>query len=138
MALSADRNTPCRGPEGGARRVRYPQKGSTTIYKGGIVMLLAGYAAPGADTSGGLVVGVAEETVANAGADGATYVNVMCGMSFRFVGSGIAAADVGKTAYVSDDLTVADSDPGNSVVAGAIEELESANVVWVRIEGKVA
>jgi hypothetical protein len=120
------------------RHVRYPVKGATTIYKGTIVMLVAGYAAPGADTSGGLVVGVALETVVNAGSDGASFVNVVCGGSFRFAGSSIVAADVGKTAYVSDDQTVADSNPGNSVVAGAVEELESANVVWVRIEGKVS
>lgn len=138
MAASADRATPMRGPEGGMRRRRYPQKGSTTIYKGTIVMILAGYLAPGADASGGLVVGVAEETSVNGGADGAAYVNVVCGASFRFVGSSIAAADVGKTAYVADDITVADGDPGNSVVAGVIDELESTDVVWVRIEGKVA
>lgn len=138
MAASADRATPIRGPEGGMRRRRYPQKGSTTIYKGTIVMILAGYLAPGADTSGGLVVGVAEETVVNAGADGATTVNVVCGASFRFVGSSIVAADVGKTCYVADDITVADTDPGNTVVAGVIDELESTNVVWVRIEGKVS
>lgn len=138
MALSADRATPLRGPEGGMRRRRYPVKGSTTIYKGGIVMILSGYAAPGANTSGGLVVGVAEDTVVNGGADGAAYVNTVCSASFRFVGSGIVAADVGKTAYVSDDQTVADTDPGNTVVAGVIDELEDTNVVWVRIEGKVA
>lgn len=138
MAASADRATPIRGPEGGMRRRRYPVKGSTTIYKGTIVMILSGYAAPGADTSGGLVVGVAEEKVVNGGADGAATVNVICGASFRFAGSSIVAADVGKTAYVSDDQTVADTNPGNAVVAGVIDELESTDVVWVRIEGKVA
>jgi hypothetical protein len=138
MAASADRSTPYRGPEGGMRRRRFPQKGSTTIYKGTIVMILAGYLAPGADTSGGLVVGVAEETSTNSGADGAAFVNVVCGASFRFAGSSIVAADVGKTCYVADDVTVADSDPGNSVVAGVVDELETTDVVWVRIEGKVA
>ncbi len=136
MAASADRSTPVRHPEGGMRRVRYPVKGSTTIYKGTIVMIVSGYLAPGADTTGGLVVGVAQEKVVNGGADGAAYCIVDCGAAWRFAGSGIVAADVGKTAYVSDDITVTDT-TGNAVVAGFIEELESTDVVWVYI-GKVS
>lgn len=120
------------------RRVRYPVGTAKTIYKGTMVMLVAGYAMPAADTAGGRVVGVAEEYVTNPGADGAKFVDVMCAGSWRFVGSSVAAADVGKVCYAADDITVADADPGNAVVAGVIEELESANVVWVRIEGKVS
>lgn len=133
MAATANRATKCRHPEGGMRRVRYPVKGSTTIYKGTMVALTAGYLAPAADAAGAKVVGVAQEKVVNAGADGAAYCMVDSGGAWRFVGSSIVAADVGKIAYVSDDITVQDATGTNSIVAGLIEELESANVVWVYI-----
>jgi hypothetical protein len=132
-AATANRSTPIRHPEGAVFRVRYPVATAVTIYKGTIVMLVAGYLKPAADAAGGIVVGVAQEKVVNAGADGAAYCDVDCNNSWRFVGSGIVAADVGKTAYVADDQTVQDATGTNSIVAGFIEELESANVVWVRI-----
>lgn len=132
-ALAAERNTPIRHPEGGMQRVRYPVKASAVIYNGALVMLLAGYLAPAADTSGGLVVGIAQESVTGTAADGGAFCLVDSGCAARLVGSGIVAADVGKTAYVADDQTVQDATGTNSVVAGFIEELEAANIVWVRI-----
>jgi hypothetical protein len=132
-ALAKNRSTKCRHPEGGMQRVRYPVKAATTIYQGSIVMLLAGYLAPAADAAGGIVVGVAQEKVVNAGADGAATCMVDSGGAWRFAGSGIVAADVGKTAYVADDQTVQDATGTNSIIAGFIEELESTDVVWVRI-----
>jgi hypothetical protein len=136
MAASADRKTPIRHSEGGARRTVYPVKATSQIYKGTMVCLNAGYAVAAADTSGFLCVGVAEENVLGGAADGDKKINVLSGAAFRFAGASIVAADVGKTAYVSDDQTVADA-AGNGVVAGFVEELESTDVVWVYI-GKVS
>jgi hypothetical protein len=134
MAAATDRMTPCRHPEAARLQVAYPVAADAVIWKGAMVMLVAGYAVPAADTAGGIVVGVAEHSMDNTGGDDGD-IDVVCasGNAFRFVGSGIVAADVGKPAYVADDITVADATGTNGVVAGVIEELESANVVWVYI-----
>jgi hypothetical protein len=134
-ALAANRATPVRGPEGRILRTRFPVKGATTIYKGSIVAINAGYLAPAADAAGLIVVGVAQEKVVNAGADGAAFCYVDCGAVFRFASTGVVAADVGKIAYVADDQTVQDATGTNSIIAGRIMELETTDVVWVRIEG---
>src|SRR5262249_25649469 len=136
MAASKDRATPIRNPEGGAKRGVFPVKGSTTIYKGTLVALNAGYAAPAADTSGLLVVGIAEEQVINAGADGAVSINVLRSVSALLATTGVVIGDVGKTAYVSDDQTVTDA-PGNAVIAGFIEEYVTSATAWVAV-GKVS
>lgn len=133
MAASANRTTPSRHPEAARLAVAYPVKGSTTIYKGTLVMLVAGYAQPAADATGGVVVGVADEKVVNAGSDGDKTIVVNSGAAFQFTGSGIVAGDVGKVAYVTDDSTVQDAATTYGIVAGVIEQLESANVVWIYI-----
>jgi hypothetical protein len=132
MAAAADRTTPCRHPEAARFLVSYPVATGVTIYKGTLVMILAGYANPAADTAGGIVVGVAEEHVANAGADGAVRILVGSANAWFLANSGIVAADVGKIAYVSDDQTVSDATGTNGVVAGVIEELETGGV-WVNV-----
>jgi hypothetical protein len=134
-AATTDRATRIRHPEGSVHRVVYPVKGSTTIFKGTLVALTAGYLAPAADAAGAKVVGVAQEKVVNAGADGAKTCAVDSGAAWEFAASSVAAADVGKTAYVVDDQTVGDATGTNSIVAGVIEERNAAGTkVWVRIQ----
>jgi hypothetical protein len=133
MAASADRATMCRHPEGGMQRVRYPVKASAVIYKGAMVMILAGYLTPAADTAGGKVVGVAQESVTGTGADGGVYCLVDRGGSWKFVGSSVAAADVEKIAYIVDDVTVGDAANTNGVAAGTIEEIDADGGIWVNI-----
>ena len=61
----------------GAKVIAVPVKGSTTIYQGALVALDAdGYAIPGKKAENLTAVGRAEETVANAGADGELVVRV--------------------------------------------------------------
>lgn len=133
-ATAADRSTPCRHPEAARLLVRYPMAASGVVWKGALVMLTAGYAATAVAAAGIIVVGVAEETVDNStGSDGDKFVLVSSGNSFRFVGSSIVAADVGKPAYLADNQTVQDAAGTYGNVVGIIEELESANVVWVYI-----
>lgn len=133
-AIAVDRSTPCRHPEAARLLVSYPVAASSIVYKGALVMLDAGYAKTAAAASGVIVVGVAESTVDNsAGSNGTLSVLVSSGNAFRFVGSGIVAADVGKPAYLTDNQTVQDAVGTYGIVVGVIEELESANVVWVYI-----
>ncbi len=69
----------------------------------------------------------------SAGSAGALTVNVRKGL-FRFANDGsVARADIGGTAYVVDDQTVADND-GSSTrsVAGTIKDVD-ADGVWIKI-----
>jgi hypothetical protein len=95
----------------------------------------AGYAVPAADVAGNQFVGVAVSEANNvAGANGAINVTVHRTGVHNFAASGLAATNVGDTAYVSDDNTIAVSDPGNTVICGKIVGVDSATSCWVMIE----
>ena len=132
-AASAERNTPEK--TGGA--YGEPVKGSTKIYKGTLIVLNAGYAAPGSTATGLIALGRAEETVDNSsGADGAKNIRVKPGV-FRFANSGsadaIAQADAGADCYIVDDQTVAKtSGTSTRSRAGKIDSVDSVGV-WVLI-----
>lgn len=131
-ALSAARNTPERDGE----VFDFPVKGSTTVYQGSLVALNAGYAAPGAAATSRIAVGRAEDTVVNAGSDGAVSVRVKRGI-FCFgnssAGDLIAQANVGATCYILDDQTVALTDgAGARSAAGKIVAVDAVGV-WVQI-----
>ncbi len=65
----------------GAKVIAVPVKGGTTIYQGALVALDAsGYAIPGKKAESLTAVGRAEETVANAGADGELVIRVARGV----------------------------------------------------------
>ncbi len=133
-ALSADRSTPTRHPEGGRRLVSYPQATGTTIYKGAIVAVTAatGYARPAADVAGLKVVGVAMEQSVNAGADGARRVLVACGAAFKLA-TALTQAAVSSTVVVADDQTVTSAAVAvNDIPVGMMEELDGTSA-WVYI-----
>lgn len=112
--------------------ISYPVKGATTIYKGSLVVLNGGYAAPGTTATGLIAVGRAEETVVNAGADGAKTVEVKPGI-FPWVnaaGDPILAANLEGLCYITDDQTVNITATGKSV-AGRVVKLETG-IAWVR------
>lgn len=128
-ALTAERDTPVR--DGAYLSLT---QGSNTIYAGSMVALdSSGVALPAADASGYIVVGRAERTSANVGADySATKTITVRRGVFRWAnGSSLAAADIGDLAYVSDDQTVA-SPTGltHDVVAGLIVDVDASGV-WV-------
>ncbi len=132
-ALAKDRSTPTRHPEGGRRIVSYPVKAATTIFKGSLVSLIAGFAKPSADAASEKVMGVALEQVVNTGADGAKRILVACGAAFKLNVNTVTAAAVGTTATVSDDNTVTLAATSvNDQNVGMIEELESDGA-WVYI-----
>jgi hypothetical protein len=109
-----------------------------TIYKGALVMLnSAGYAVEGADTSGGVFMGVADETADNAaGADGAISIRVRTTGVYAFAYSGtLNQASIGTKCYIVDDNTVAAAaTTTNDVLCGHVVGLKAAGVAWVRID----
>lgn len=99
-----------------------PVKGATTIYGGALVCLDAtGYAVPGAVATTLTAMGIAEETVVNAGADGAKTVVVRTSageLDHLLENDGtnaVAITHVGKDVYVQDDQTVCSLATGRSV-----------------------
>lgn len=130
-ALTAERNTPQMADVQRAP-LYLPVKGSTKIYKGSLVALNAGYAAPGATATSRIACGRAKTTVDNTGADGAKYIEVEEGI-FKWVndaGDPILAANLGATVYITDDQTVSVTSTGKSA-AGKIVKLDSDGA-WVR------
>lgn len=114
-----------------------PVKASTKIFDGSIVVLDAGYLAPGRTATGLIAHGVADETVDNStGAAGAKRCEVQQGI-FKFANSSagdlIAQADVGADCYIVDDQTVAKTDgTGTRSKAGRIHGVDTDGV-WVQI-----
>jgi hypothetical protein len=116
----------------------YKMAANTTIYKGALVMVNAtGYAVPGADTAGGLFVGVAYETRSNGATAGATVILVEKAGEYLYNFGGTATqATVGQVVKISDDNTV-HTTTANSVACGYVTEFVSASSVRVRIDRSV-
>ena len=134
MALSADRNTP--RVEGPIRR--RPVAADTVIYTGALVAQNAsGNAVPGSTATGLTALGRAEARADNTGGSaGDVTVQVRRGI-FRFNNSSsadlIEGDDIGKTAYIVDDETVALTDGSSSrSAAGTIYDVDDLGV-WVEI-----
>lgn len=132
MALTKERDTPRRA----GIDSEYGVLADAVIYKGAFVVLTAaGYAAPGSVATTLKAVGRAKETVDATGlASGVAKVKVEAG-TFRWANHGThtcTIADIGNTAYVVDDETVARTDgTGTRSAAGTIVDVD-ANGVWVR------
>ncbi|PIW54598.1 MAG: hypothetical protein COW16_10435 [Sphingomonadales bacterium CG12_big_fil_rev_8_21_14_0_65_65_10] len=132
VALTESRLTPKRD---GARFSR-PVAAGATIFGGAIVALTAaGLATPGATAVGLTVDGIAKADADNSsGAAGDIAVEVEKGV-FRFANSAgadeITAAEIGDTAYLVDDQTVAKTDGAASrSTAGKIVDVD-AQGVWI-------
>ena len=124
-----------------------PQKGSTTLFQGGIVCLNAsGYALPASASAVLIAAGVARsndglDRWANTGADGASTVDYDEGV-FGFAnsagGDAITIADVGKPCWLVDDQTVAKtSGVGARSPAGRVFDVQGA-VVFVHISKEIS
>jgi hypothetical protein len=110
------------------------QKSGTTIWQGAMVVLNAGMLAPATTATGLVVVGRAQYTSVNAGADGSVSAKAETGI-FKWgnssAGDAITAADRGKDCYIVDDQTVAKTDgTGTRSRAGEIFEVDTDGV-WV-------
>jgi len=126
MALTAPRNTPRQDAP------LLSVTASATCHGGGMVSLLTatGLAVPSGTASSGRAVGVAERSAAS----GETF-DVRIGR-FRFNNSAdadaIAKKDIGATAYIVDDETVALLATGGRAIAGVISDVDSVGV-WVTV-----
>lgn len=143
MALAAERSTLSRSAIPRASR-GWPQKGSTKIFKGALVAIAAGYAAPGATATGRAAVGRAKRSTDTTGiADGGIPKDLSGNLysqalveieegTFKWLNSGtdaVVAADVGFTVYIEDDQTVSHTLTGKTA-AGKCVGLDSDGV-WV-------
>lgn len=132
-ALTQDRQTPHRA----ARDFSFPVAATTKIYGGAIVCITStGYATKGSTSTTLKAVGIADSAADNsAGANGDARVKVKRG-TFKFGNSAstdqITLADVGASAYIVDDQTVAKTNGSNTrSVAGIIRDVEADGSVWV-------
>lgn len=129
----ADRNTPYKDGE----LVSFLVATGTTIEAGKMVSVnSSGYAIPAADTASTIVVGVAQETVVNAGANGAAGVTVRRGKAFKMANgtTAVTQAGVGGNVVVQDAATVTTAAAAtNDIVAGKCLGVESDGV-WVFIQ----
>ena len=132
-ALTEARLTPKRDGKTFAR----PVAAGEVIYEGALSCLSAtGFATPGATSTTLTADGVAKSTVDNSdGADGDLTVEVERIVS-RFANSAgadeITAAEIGDTAYIVDDQTVAKTDgTGTRSAAGEIVDVD-AQGVWIK------
>lgn len=131
-ALTQDRQTPRRA----SHEFVFPVAAATKIYGGSLVCLNAtGYATKGATSTTLKCVGMADGMADNsAGANGDIRVKVKRGC-YKFANSAstdqITLADVGASAYIVDDQTVAKTS-GSSTrsIAGTIRDVE-ADGVWI-------
>ena len=128
----AERNTPWKDGE----LISLPVATNTTIEAGKIVSVNSGgYAIPAADTASTIVVGVAQESVVNAGANGAASVVVRRLKAFKFANgtTAVTQAGVGGNVVVQDAATVTTAAAAtNDIVVGKCLAVESDGV-WVYI-----
>ncbi len=135
-ALTAGRRTPRRNGD----RVSHPLAAGAAVFGGGLVCLDAsGWLVPGAAATGLTCVGVAAETVSNAGgAAGAARADVDRYGAHRFdndAADPVGRTRIGKPAYMVDDHTLAataGNDGGNPTrsAAGTVIDVD-ADGVWI-------
>lgn len=136
-ALAAAKNVKQLGTGGEPVSVPLPVATATTIYKGSLVCDNgSGYAIPASTATTQIAVGVAKETVVNAGANGAKTVEVERGC-FRFenssAGDAIAIAQRYDVCWIVDDQTVAKTNGSSTRSrAGIIMDVDDYGV-WVLV-----
>lgn len=133
MALTKDKNVPARA----ATHVSHPVKAGAKIYAGALVVLDAGFGAPGRTGLGLVAVGRAERFVDNtAGADGDAHVLIKREGAFRadnLATDLVDRAHIGTDCYLVDDCTVAATaggDPATRSRAGRVVDVDDDGV-WV-------
>lgn len=133
-ALTQDRQTPRRA----SHEFSFPVEAATKIYGGALVCInSSGRATKGAVSTTLKCVGVADALADNStGAAGAINVKTKRG-TYKFGNSAssdlITLADIGASAYIVDDQTVAKTNGGSTrSVAGTIRDVESDGV-WIEI-----
>ncbi len=130
-ALTKDRNTPKRSGD----NYNDPVAAGVKCFAGGIAVLNAtGYAAPGTTATGLVARGIFQDYADNsAGADGDLSVDIEPEIARLENDGSITRANIGDTAYIVDDQTVAATDGGGTrSAAGEIKDVD-ADGVWVQV-----
>ena len=138
-ALTAVRNTKKWGSDAFPETISLKVAAGVKIFKGSLVCIAAGFAAPGSTSANVIAIGRAEATVDNtSGLAGALNIDVRRGL-FNWANSTgadlITQANVGQTAFVVDDQTVALTNAGGTrAKAGLILYVDQFGV-WVETNG---
>lgn len=114
----------------------YPVEAGESIVQGALVMVdTDGYLTHAVDTANCKVVGIADESVTNSGADGAAFCRVKSGVSVKIAASSVASYTFdAPLLYVVDNNTVDETTPANSVKAGLhVPPYISTTEVWMYI-----
>lgn len=127
MALSANKDAEIRED----KKLELLVEDNVHIYRGAAVCAnAAGYAIPGADGAGNVFLGMAAEEVDNTltgHTQGGKHVLLERRGSAVMSKAVAAQTDVGLTAYISDDTTVALVDPGNTVIMGTVVDVPDSS-----------
>jgi hypothetical protein len=112
------------------QRFTDPVKAAVNIFAGAMVVLDAGFAAPGRTAVGLKARGVAAAAANNSlGAAGAISVEVNKGVFMMLNDGSINRTHIGGSAYIVDDQTVAATDgTGTRSLAGEIMDVEATGV----------
>jgi len=132
MALSANRYT--KNIVGDV--IEIPVYTGVRIFAGGFVCVNTGhgYAIPGADASGNLCMGIAEDEADNRyGASGDIVVRVRRSGVYLMAATSIAITSNGVVMYVQDDQTFDETSAGNAVKCGVLIKYVSATSGWIDI-----
>lgn len=133
-ALAANRSTPRRENR---ELEEHPVAAGVVIFAGALACLnAAGFVIPGAPGVGLVALGRAEERVEGGASNGERRVRTRRGV-LQFANSGaadtITRAEIGDTAFIVDDQTVAKTNGGNTRSAAGIIRDVDARGVWVEI-----
>jgi len=120
--------------------IAYSVGAGAHVFKGALLAVAAaGLAQPASDAPGLVFAGVAYEEADNTGgAAGAKSVRVLKTGVFTLAKAGAGQSDVGKTAWVVDDATVATAPTADNVACGVVVGVEGGAHVRVRIDMKVS
>ena len=117
--------------EKGRSKVAFIVKDGSTVYKGSLVILVAGMLQAAAGVANAIFAGISMEKVT--GSSNLEKAEVQREGVFLLKGAGFTQADVGKVVYASDDETVSTTQGTNEVAVGRINSVESATSVYVDI-----
>lgn len=119
--------------------VAYSLGAGVHIFKGALLAVAAtGLVQPASDAPGLVFAGVAYEEADNrGGAAGGKSVRVLKTGVFTLAKAGAAPSDVGKTALVMDDATVATAPTADNIACGVVVGVEGGTHLRVRIDTKV-
>lgn len=117
------------------RRFSYPMAAGVTISAGNVVVMQAGAAKEGLVATGLVAVGIAEATVVNSGAAGASMIDAVAG-TYRLDNDAVdpvGLTDIGSDCYLTGPASVAKTNgTGTRSRAGRVCAVD-ADGVWVTI-----